>query len=172
MNTIKNEGAAPYESKNSKNLEVSHLRAVKKALQCLEQHFENNNLYPTVQPFITPDVVKDYLILTLAVEEREHFHVLFLDNQHKLLNNVRIFSGTIDGASVYPREVAKKALELNAAAVIFAHNHPSGVLDPSSQDIQITQKLKEALALFDIRTLDHIVVGKNNAVSFTDRGLL
>jgi DNA repair protein RadC len=99
------------------------------------------------------------------------FAVMFLDNQHRLIAFEELFFGTIDSASVYPREVLKAALKVNAAALIFAHNHPSGDATPSQADKQITQRLKEALALVDIRVLDHIVVG-DSAISFAERGLL
>jgi DNA repair protein RadC len=96
---------------------------------------------------------------------------MFLDNQHHLISFEELFFGTIDSASVYPREVVKAALKTNAAAVIFAHNHPSGDATPSQADKRITQRLKDALALVDIRVLDHIVIG-DSAVSFAERGLL
>ncbi len=96
---------------------------------------------------------------------------MFLDNQHRLIAFEELFFGTIDSASIYPREVLKAALKVNAAALIFAHNHPSGDATPSQADKQITQRLKEALALVDIRVLDHIVVG-DSAISFAERGLL
>ena len=109
-------------------------------------------------------------MISLALEEREHFHVLFLDNQHKLLLDARMFSGTIDGASVYPREVVKRALQCNANAVIFAHNHPSGICTPSHADRQITDKLKQGLATIDIRVLDHVIVGHMETYSFAEHG--
>ncbi|MEZ8076857.1 DNA repair protein RadC, partial [Vibrio sp. FF112] len=107
----------------------------------------------------------------LKAYEREVFAVMFLDNQHHLISFEELFFGTIDSASVYPREVVKAALKTNAAAVIFAHNHPSGDATPSQADKRITQRLKDALALVDIRVLDHIVIG-DSAVSFAERGLL
>ncbi|GHW03181.1 DNA repair protein RadC, putative [Vibrio cholerae] len=99
------------------------------------------------------------------------FAVLFLDNQHRLIEFKELFRGTVDAASVYPREVLKEALNVNAAAVIFAHNHPSGDPEPSQTDRRITQRLKDALSLVDIRVLDHVVVGKSS-VSFAERGWL
>jgi DNA repair protein RadC len=100
------------------------------------------------------------------------FCVLLLDTQHRLLECVELFQGTIDSANVYPREVVKLALTKNAAAVILAHNHPSGVAEPSPSDKLITKALVKALNLVDIRTLDHFVVGKSEWVSFADRGLM
>jgi len=119
----------------------------------------------------SPEKTKAFLALQLAHLDHEVFAALFLDNRHRLLEFEVLFRGTIDGASVHPREVVKRALGLNAAAVIFAHNHPSGDADPSQADLRITQRLKEALALVDVRVLDHLVVGRE-VVSFAERGLL
>lgn len=113
--------------------------------------------------------VKEYLALKLGAHEREVFAVMFLDSQHRLISFEEMFFGTIDAASVYPREVLKMALSHNAAAVIFAHNHPSGVPEPSQADKRITERLVEALKLVDIRVLDHIVVGES-CVSFAEKG--
>ena len=123
------------------------------------------------EQYSNPEATKTYLSCKLKHHEREVFAVMFLDNQHRLIAFEELFFGTIDSASVYPREVLKAALKVNAAALIFAHNHPSGDATPSQADKQITQRLKEALALVDIRVLDHIVVG-DSAISFAERGLL
>ena len=120
----------------------------------------------------SPEAVRDYLRLSLADLPHETFVVLFLDSQHRLLAADPMFRGTLAQTSVYPREVVKAALAHNAAAVIFAHNHPSGVAEPSRADELLTQALKQALALVDIRTLDHFVVAGNRVVSFAERGLL
>ena len=117
-----------------------------------------------------PSLVGEYCQLQLATEEREHFAVLLLNNQHKLIDFKILFSGTIDGASVYPREVLKAVLLSNAAAVIFTHNHPSGAIAPSQADRQLTTRLTEALALIDVRVLDHIVVGCEGYYSFAQSG--
>ena len=122
--------------------------------------------------FTSPALVRDYLRTKLAGFEHEVFAALFLDTQHRLIEYVELFRGTIDGASVYPREVVKEALRLNAAAVIFAHNHPSGNPEPSQADKVLTLRLKEALALVEIRTLEHIIVGGETTASFAERGLL
>ena len=98
--------------------------------------------------------------------------VLFLDSQHKLLGLERLFTGTLGQTSVYPREVVKRALARNAGAVILAHNHPSGVAEPSRADEFLTQTLKTALALVDVRVIDHLVIGQGHVVSFAERGLL
>lgn len=97
---------------------------------------------------------------------------IFLDNQHRIIQRKELFRGTIDGASVYLREVAKEALQVNAAAMIFAHSHPSGIAEPSQADRHITEKLKQALALFEIRVLDHFIVGREGIYSFAEHGLI
>ena len=120
----------------------------------------------------SPEAVRDYLRLSLATLPHEAFMALFLDSQHRLLAAEQLFRGTLAQTSVYPREVVKSALAHNAAAVIFAHNHPSGVAEPSRADELLTQALKQALSLVDIRTLDHFVVAGAQVVSFAERGLL
>ena len=122
--------------------------------------------------FDSPARVKDYLRLTLGPRPHEVFAVLFLDAQNRLLRMEEMFRGTLTQTSVYPREVLKCALQYNAAAVILAHNHPSGVAEPSRADEYLTQTLKSALALVDVRVLDHLVVGRAEVVSFAERGLL
>lgn len=119
-----------------------------------------------------PDITRAYLSSQLRGYSYEVFACLFLDNQHRVLQWEELFRGTIDGASVYPREVAKRALFHHAAAVIFAHNHPSGINEPSQADRAITDKLKQALALFDIRVLDHFIIGDGPAFSFAEHGLI
>lgn len=119
-----------------------------------------------------PKGVRDYLKVHYAGSEREIFLVLFLDNRHRLISGEEMFQGTIDGASVHPREVVKRALALNAAAVILAHNHPSGVADPSQADELITRRLREALAIVDIRCLDHFIVAGTAVLSFAEKGLI
>lgn len=122
--------------------------------------------------FNSSDFSKQYFNLRLGDYECEYFAVAFLNNQHKLIACEELFRGTIDGTSVYPREVVKAVVQYNAAAVVFAHNHPSGVCEPSSADHAITQRLKDALALIDVRVLDHIIVGGTDALSFTEQGYL
>lgn len=117
-------------------------------------------------------LVKDYLRLRLRDYEREVFACLFLDTRHRLLHYEELFHGTLDSASVHPREVLVRALALNAAAVILAHNHPSGDAEPSAADRRVTQRLREALGLVEIRVLDHLVVGDRATVSFAERGWL
>ena len=122
--------------------------------------------------FDSPQRVKDYVALQLGGRAQEVFAVLFLDGQHRLLRMEEMFQGTLMQTSVYPREVVRRALALNAGAVILTHNHPSGLAEPSRADEFLTQTLKSALALVDVRVLDHLVVGQGQVVSLAERGLL
>jgi len=122
--------------------------------------------------FDSPSRVKDFLALHLAGRTQEVFAVLFLDAQHRLLKLEDLFFGTLTQTSVYPREVVKRALALNAGAVVLAHNHPSGVAEPSRADEYLTQTLTSALKLVDVRVLDHLVVGQGQVVSMAERGLM
>lgn len=117
------------------------------------------------------EAAKNLVRAKLRTRKQEVFLVLFLNNQHMLIEAKEMFYGTIDGASVYPREVVRESLELNAAAVILAHNHPSGVSTPSQADLTITDRLRDALALIDVRVLDHLIVG-DTTTSFAQQGLL
>jgi len=120
----------------------------------------------------SPKATSDYLTVRLAQREHEVFTLIYLDNRHRLIACQDLFRGTIDGASVHPREVVKEALRHNAAAVILCHNHPSGVTEPSHADELITRRLREALALVDIRVLDHVIIAGGETLSFAERGLL
>ena len=120
----------------------------------------------------SPEETRSYLRLKLAGYRNEVFGSLFLDNRHRVIAVRELFQGTIDGASVHPRVVVQQALEVNAAAMVFFHNHPSGVAEPSHADEAITRRLKDALALVDVRVLDHFVVSGGESVSFAERGLL
>jgi DNA repair protein RadC len=120
----------------------------------------------------TPQAVREYLVTMLASQEREFFAMVALDNRNRVIASEILFAGSIDGSRVHPREVVKCALRHNAAAVIFAHNHPSGVLEPSQADEAITARLTDAMTLVDIRVLDHFVIGAGGATSFAERGLL
>ena len=122
--------------------------------------------------FDTPERVKDYLRMTLGALEHEVFAVLFLDTRHRLIEYRELFRGTLAQTSVYPRDVVKHALGCHAAAVVLAHNHPSGLAEPSRADEFLTQTLKSALQLVDVRVLDHLVVGHGAVVSFAERCLL
>ena len=120
----------------------------------------------------SPDSVRDYLRLSLADREYEVFVVVLLDSQHRVLRCEEMFRGTLSQTSVYPREVVKTALTANAASVIFAHNHPSGVSEPSRADELLTRELRAALALIDVKVLDHFVIAGAESLSFAERGLL
>lgn len=120
----------------------------------------------------SPADTRLFLKARLRAYPHEVFACLFLDNRHRVICFEELFSGTIDGASVHPREVIRRSIHHNAAALIFAHNHPSGVAEPSQSDRLITRRLKDALALIDVRVLDHLVVGDSEVVSFAERGLL
>ncbi|MBV5347873.1 RadC family protein [Lamprocystis purpurea] len=140
---------------------------VAKAIRCLEA------VYLTKGDCLTsPKETRDYLKLRLYGLPYEVFVCLFLDNRHRVIRYEELFKGTIDGASVHPREVIRRVIETSAAAVIFAHNHPSGIAEPSQADLRITQRLKDALALIDVRVLDHLIVGEGDATSLAERGLL
>jgi len=121
---------------------------------------------------LDPSTTRRFLKSKLRGYDREVFACLFLDNQHRVISYEELFFGTIDGASVHPREVVKRVLHHNAAAVIFAHNHPSGVAEPSQADQRITERLKSALLLVDVRVLDHMIVGDSEVMSFAETGLI
>ncbi|HXV11454.1 MAG TPA: DNA repair protein RadC [Burkholderiales bacterium] len=120
----------------------------------------------------SPQAVRDYLRISLMGRSYEVFMVLFLDAQHRLIEAEEMFRGTLTQTSVYPREVVKRSLYFNAAAVLFAHNHPSGVAQPSQSDELLTRSLRDALSLIEVRVLDHFVIGGNVVMSFAERGLL
>ena len=120
----------------------------------------------------SPDATRDFLMLELALLEHEAFYCLFLDNRHRVLKAECCFQGTIDSANIYPREVVKRALQINASALILAHNHPSGLAEPSEADRAITRRLIDALGLVDIRVLDHFIIGGAEHFSFAEHGLL
>ncbi|MRX27624.1 DNA repair protein RadC [Kangiella sp. HZ709] len=132
----------------------------------LEQSFELE------QAFTNPGQVQLYLKSLLSNKQREHFYLLLLNNQNQLIRSKLLFKGTINSAEVHPRIVVESALNNHASAVIFAHNHPSGVASPSDSDISLTQQLKKALKLVDIRTLDHIIVAHSKTYSFAEHGLI
>ena len=149
------------------NAKYTQLQAV---LEMARRHF--NEILQRGEALTNPDITRAYLSAQLRGYSYEVFACLFLDNQHRVIKLEELFRGTIDSASVYPREVAKRVLHHNAAAVIFAHNHPSGICEPSQADKHITDKLKQALALFDIRVLDHFIIGDGSPYSFAEHGLL
>lgn len=139
-------------------------------LEMAKRHFKE--VLQRGNSLTSPEITRAYLSAQLRGYSYEVFACLFLDSQNRVIQLDELFRGTIDGASVYPREVVKQALYHNASAVIFAHNHPSGIAEPSQADRHITEKLKEALALFDIRVLDHFIIGDGQPYSFAEHGLL
>jgi DNA repair protein RadC len=145
--------------------------AVLRALPHLARRYFEQSL-PTGATIRSPADTEAFLLAKLRHLPHERFCCLYLDNRHRVLRFDALFRGTIDGTSVYPREVVKEALAVNAAAVILAHNHPSGVAEPSQADERITRRLKSALELVDIRLLDHLIVGDSGATSLASRGLL
>jgi DNA repair protein RadC len=144
--------------------------ALQAALELVRRHYAE--LMQAGPALANPRATREFLRVRLRDRDHEVFCCLFLDNRHRVISFDEVFRGTIDGASVHPRDIVKLALSRNAAAVILAHNHPSGVAEPSQADELITSRLREALALVDIRVLDHIVVGDGACVSFAERGLI
>lgn len=143
---------------------MSH-RTIKRALTLLENHLREPGV-----AFTSATATRDWLRLNLAGLEREVFMVVLLDNQNHLLAHETLFHGSIASTEIHPREVVKAALRHNAAAAIFAHNHPSGYAEPSDADRRITERLKKALALVEVRVLDHLIVGSKEIISFAERG--
>ncbi len=135
--------------------------------RALAEDFEESS-----ESMSSPAAVRDYLRLFLCGQEFESFVAIWLDAQHRLIAGMELFRGTLTQTSVYPREVVKKGLKLNAAAVIFAHNHPSGVAEQSQSDRMLTDALKQALSLVDVRVLDHFIVADNTVMSFAERGMI
>jgi DNA repair protein RadC len=140
--------------------------AIELSRRALHEHLEKRNA------LTSPGAVRDYLRLALGRREEEVFVCIWLDAQHKVIKIEEAFKGTLTQTSVYPREIVKTAIARNAAAVIFAHNHPSGVAQPSQSDELLTRNLKEALELIEVKVLDHFIVAGNQAISFAERGLL
>ena len=148
----------------------ARLAALKALPELARRYFEES--LPSGESIRSPRDTESFLKARMQHLDHELFCCLYLDNRHRVLRFDELFRGTIDGTSVYPREVVKEALSVNAAAVILAHNHPSGVAEPSQADERITQRIKSALELVDIRLLDHLIVGEGAATSLASRGLL
>jgi DNA repair protein RadC len=141
-------------------------QTIKRALRILDRRMRSTSA------LASPEAVRDYLRILLHDRGHEVFVVVFMDAQHRVVASEELFRGTLTQTSVYPREVVKAALARNAASVVFAHNHPSGVTEPSRADELLTQALKQALALVDVKVLDHFVIAGSGSVSFAERGLL
>lgn len=163
-NKIKNEEAPQYITIPDVEAED---KIIREALEILRVRMNKPAVFIT-----SPHDIKRYLKLKLMALEHEVFAVIFLDNRHGVIEYEEMFRGTIDGASVYPREVVKRALYHNAAAVIFSHNHPSGNPEESTSDLLITNRLKDALNLIDVKVLDHIIIGNSETTSFAEKGIL
>ena len=148
-------------------LPLTTQRTVKRALSLLEHHLREPGA-----PFTSTSATRDWLRLKMAGLEREAFMVMYLNQQNQLIAYETLFTGSISSTEVHPREVVKRALYFNAAAVIFAHNHPSSDTTPSQADKAVTQRLVQALQLVDIRVPDHLIVGGNQILSFAEHGLL
>ncbi len=162
MSIIKNEDSPTYNGA-LKNTDDDYIEQAKRILK---KRFQRSSAINN------PQTIKDYLILHYSTVQREVFSVVSLDAQHRVISIRELFLGTINSSGVHPREVVKAALADNANSVIFAHNHPSGIPEPSQADKSITEKLKNALDLVEINVLDHIIVGGGNAFSFAESGLM
>ncbi|MGR9115315.1 MAG: RadC family protein [Gammaproteobacteria bacterium] len=154
----------------SNGLGAAKYTQLQAVMEMARRHF--NEILQRGDALTSPDITRAYLSAQLRGYSYEVFACLYLDNQHRVIKLEELFRGTIDSASVYPREVVKRTLHHNAAAVIFAHNHPSGISEPSQADRHITDKLRQALDLFDIRVLDHFIIGDGPPYSFAEHGLL
>ena len=144
---------------------------ISEALRIIEKRFYGK--YQDFNAVFTrPNIVLDYLTLRYATVPYEVFSVSWLDSQHRLIEHEELFRGTLDSASVYPREIARRALEVNAGAVILTHNHPAATIEPSHADRQITKRIQEVLGLLEVRVLDHIIVAGTECTSFAERGLM
>ncbi len=149
---------------------AARLEALRALPELARRYYEES--LPAGEAIRSPADTEHFLKARMRHLDHELFCCLFLDNRHRVLRFDELFRGTIDGTSVYPREVVKEALAVNAAAVILAHNHPSGVAEPSQADERITKRLKSALELVDIRLLDHLIIGDGRATSLASRGIL
>lgn len=155
---------------NIKGLGLAKYAQLQAVLEMSRRYLESELKRSTVLG--SPEKTRDFLQLQLGGKPKEVFCCLFLDSQNQLIRYEELFTGTLDGASVYPREVVKRVLHHNAASVIFAHNHPSGVAEPSQAGHRITERLKQSLGLIDVRVLDHLIVGGGRSVSFAENGWL
>ncbi len=166
---MKSEDTPVYNRGNTSNLldNISEGEVIAKAMSIIACRLRKPG-----EAMSSPQSVKEYLTIKIAELEHEVFFTLWLDGQHRVIQFGSMFRGTLNQTSVYPREVVKEALRLNAGAVIFAHNHPSGMPEPSRADEMLTKTLKDALALVDVKVLDHIIVGGMDTVSFAERGLI
>ena len=162
---VKSENAAVYTVKSDERKEEDKI--IKTAMKILEGRMQKKGEYIN-----SPDSVKNFMVLKMSELEHEVFSCLWLDIQNRVIEYQEMFTGTINTTSVYPREVIKAALKLNASAVVFCHNHPSGACVDSGADLSLTRELNAALEMVDVRLLDHIIVGGTDTMSFAERGLI
>lgn len=163
---VKSESPAIY-AVDSTSAREEEDRVIEKALSIL-----NSRMKKPGALMGSPDVAANYLRLLIGGLEHEVFHVLFMNNNHSVLASETMFTGTINESAVYVREIVKRALKHNAASLILAHNHPSGISSPSKSDIQITKRVKDAMELINVSVIDHIIVGDDNVSSFAQLGLI
>ena len=163
MKNVNSQPAAEYVANQIDNEE----EIIQQALAIVAKRF-----LKSADPLTNPDLARKYLTLKLSGLQDEVFGCVYLSNQHHVIGDEALFKGTINGASVYPRVVVRECLASNAAAVMFYHNHPSGVAEPSQSDLRITNRLKDALSLVDVRVLDHFIVSAEDSVSLAERGLI
>ena len=175
MNSIRNEDKTEYEVSKGLNPDIDMVELFTEqerfTLMEAQRIIEERYLRQT-DPLRSPDLTRRFLQARLANEQAEIFGCLWLDTRHRVIRVQDMFYGTVDGAAVYPREVVKAALAANASACIIFHNHPSGIADPSQADLTLTKRLKDSLAMVDIRVLDHFIVAGTEHVSLAERGLL
>lgn len=160
--------AAPLALNGQRGLGPAKCAALQAAIELSRRHLRETLQRGDV--LASPNHTRQFLSAQLRDRPQEVFGCVFLDTRHRVIRYIELFQGTVDGAAVHPREVVRQALDLNAAAVIAAHNHPSGVAEPSTADRNLTRRLAEALALVDIRLLDHVIIGDGEWVSFAERG--
>ena len=165
-NKVRSESPANYGCIPSSASKAAEDKVIQSALDILRRRYKRDTV------FASPSDSINYLKLHCANYEHEVFGIIHLDNRNRVIDIEELFQGTIDGCSVYPRQVVKSVLQHNAAAILLFHNHPSGVAEPSQADIAITHRLKTALATIDVRILDHIIVAGDDNTSFNDRGLI
>ena len=163
------DGVFQLEPKQVKGIGLAKIAQIRATLELTKRYLQRN---PKAlgEPITQPSPIIQQLKLELRRLKKEVFMVVFLNNQHKILKMEKMFQGTINQTAVYPREIARRALELNAAAIIISHNHPSGNIQPSSQDHDITKRIKAALDLIDTKLLDHIIIAGNTHYSFSEKG--
>lgn len=167
MKKLKSEDATPYQFDRVAPADDDAI--IERALRIVRGRIKDRAI---TEPLTDPHKVRDYLTLKYALAEREIFSAMLMDNRHRVIEHVELFFGTINSATIHPREIVKSALACNAATVVLVHNHPSGNAEPSIADKRVTTEIVAALALIDVRVLDHMIVAGDSITSFAERGLL